>query len=144
MTRAQIDEHLDFAEQHFTSDDPYEQAYAYTCACLAYDALAVYQDDLALRMACHQAALMYETRAARVRFENGIPTTKPMTEVEMLGPMSCEHCGAPWQIPASHQRCPQCPQLLFGPTPTSLADVANYPEPTVVDVTNWPPAHPEE
>lgn len=137
MSRDQIAAHLAFAAEHFAADDPYERAHAFSCAGRAYESLALHQDDEMLRTACQQAALRYEMQAARVRFDYGIPTTRPKTEAELLGIRFCESCRRPWQIPPGKGSCPDCPVLLFGPTPTTAAEVGKYPAPTLVDVTKW-------
>ena len=136
MNPEQITENLDFAEPLFKSGDPYARQHGFDTAAHAYRALALYQEDVTLRMACLQAGAQYRLQAARVRFKHGIPTIFPRTEAELLGLGRCDACGRPWQVWAS-DACPECPRLLFGPTPSSREEAGTYPEPSPVTPANW-------
>jgi hypothetical protein len=146
MSRELIEETLTRAEPRFRSEDPYEQATAYTLAARAYTNLALHLVDTTLAMACRQAGAQYETLAARVRWANRIPTPFPRTELARLGldDLRCPHCGHVAQVyvdEAPKQRCPDCPVLLFGVTPTSQEEAATLPPGEPVSVTR---TYPEE
>lgn len=82
--------------------------------------------------ACAYAAILDQEHAARVRFAHGIPTILPKTEASKLhlDEMRCRSCGQPWQ---TNRPCAQCPRILWGATPTSIADAEHF-----ADGEPWP------
>ncbi len=82
-------------------------------------------------VACHYAAILDQEAAAAVRFEHRIPTLFPRSEAGKLHLPACPSCGRPWQR-ATEGACPQCPRITFGPSPSSTAQAAQYPDPEPV------------
>lgn len=137
MSRELIQRTLDQAELEFTSDDPWRRARAFHNAANAYSALASYQADPTLRMACRQAGVHYQTLAARVRFGNKIPTILPGQEAALLDlHHRCEYCGRPFSTNPTGA-CPECPTLLFGTTPADAEEAAEASRPVPADEESW-------
>lgn len=82
-------------------------------------------------VACHYAAILDQTDAARVRYAYSIPTLHPGALASRLdldghAVRRCRHCGRPWQLDTDGA-CEKCPRLLWGISPQSAADIGKYP-----------------
>lgn len=127
-TREQIEAALDEAEALFKDEDPYLRQAAFDAAAHAYTELAQTTTDPTWVTAAVQAAEMYRTNAALVRFQHGIPTLFPGAEAMRIGLAECTECGRAWQLDATGA-CAHCPQLLWGPTPRSIEEADALPQP---------------
>lgn len=137
--RARIEATLNDAEKGFKSEDPYTKAHAYEVAGSMYAELATTITDATLSNACLQAGERYKSLAARVRFLNHIPTLLPKAEAEMLGLLGrCHTCKRPISVDPGGA-CPDCPHLMWGPTPRTEEEATLMPRPSAVNPANWAP-----
>lgn len=134
--RADIEQWITDAEQAFNDADPYRRQDGYARAARAYRTLASQLNDATLKLACNLAADKYDDVAARIRWEHGIPTIFPRTELGRLVLGTCDHCGRPWQADLEGA-CEHCPRLLFGPTPSSREEAAQFPPASTVEPKRW-------
>lgn len=82
-------------------------------------------------IACSYAAELDRHAAAEVRFRYRIPTLHPGSDARRLSLIgdirhACSKCDRPWQADR-RGTCPACPDLIYGITPHSRADVTAYP-----------------
>lgn len=128
-SRAEIEAELDEAEQTWGSHDPYRRAAGYEATGQLFEELSIKMHDNMLVAACEQAGEHYQTLAARIRFNAGIPTMMPRREAALLGMnRQCAHCGRAWSLDPTGG-CEHCPRLLVGPTPQSAAEAEHLPPP---------------
>lgn len=87
-------------------------------------------------IACSYAAELDRNDAAEARFRYRIPSLHPGTDHTRIGSRygvdriyTCRKCGRPWGFDrdAEPERCPACPDLLWGITPASKEQAATYP-----------------
>jgi len=81
-------------------------------------------------IACSYAAELNRNDAAAVRFRYRIPTLHPKTDAARIGlDSTCRECGRPMKLDryAEPNRCPACPDLLYGITPHSAEQAKTYP-----------------
>jgi hypothetical protein len=84
-------------------------------------------------VACHYAAILDQEAAAAVRFKHRIPTLFPRSEAGKLHLRACAACGRPWQR-STVGACSDCPRLLFGPSPSTVAQARRFPQPELLDI----------
>ena len=140
LDRSSIEETITAGEDAFRDADPYRRQAGYERAASGYNALADQTDDAAYKMACRLAALTYQREAAIIRWDNGIPSLPPRTEVTLIGVRTCRWCGRPWQV-ETDGACEHCPRPLFGVPAHSAAEAKRYPAGDPADVTTPPPAY---
>lgn len=150
---AALIEQLDYYEPRLRDEDPYVAAAAFTGRARVYEQIQGQTDDPVYKQACFLASLHDHQAAAKIRFQHGIPTIFPGTEIALLDLRRCEFCGRPWQIDPDGERhpdrpadqaCPHCPRLMHGPTPSTMPAAAGMPS-NPVDVTRFlsPPPEPD-
>ncbi len=108
------------------SEDPFRRQAALDLAGRIYLELTELTTGDVETRAFQLAALHYKREAARVRFHHGIPTIYPTAELELLQLAKCDGCGRPWQLNADGA-CEHCPQLLWGPAPSSQDEAGAFP-----------------
>ena len=127
LTREQLEEYLNQAERAYGQDgDPWLQQAGYANASSLYADLALHTDDPTWRHTAKLASELLAIFAARIRWEHGIPTIHPQTEAYRLGLGYCRHCGRAWNAADTTAPCESCPQLLYGPTPSSAKDAERF------------------
>lgn len=138
--RREIHERITAADHDTRSQDPYVRAAGHDLRASAYADLAQHlstaQEETTLATALARAAHADRAAAATTRFEHAIPTGMPLAEVSLLGLHQCRTCGRPWQR-SSQGRCPHCPGLMFGPTPRTVEQARDYPDPIEVNLDDF-------
>lgn len=138
------------ASGHGTPPDPYRYAALLDARAGWFDHLGQLADRAAdtgtgdvrdvYAIACTYAAELDRLSAAEVRFRYRIPTLHPGSDAARLSlggdrAHACPKCDRPWQLDRD-DACEACPDLLYGITPHSRAEVETYPPGTAWTPTN--------
>jgi len=134
---AEIHERLTQARRDTMSTDPCVRARAYELRATAYNDLAEHAEsttgDKITADGLRHAAHGDRTSAALIRYKHAIPTPLPRADLHRLPVHSCASCGRPWQR-SPHGKCPQCPRLMYGPTPNTIEQARDYPSGIEIDL----------